>query len=355
MGKNSDNARDFFRRLKSDPIAPIYYLHGAESFLLDRAIEAIVKAVAPTGLNDFNFNTFHARGTTGDQIRSAAEMLPMFVPKRVVIVRDLQEIALSELEALDGYFQNPNPTTCLILHARTAEKSLNGNAGIVRKMRKAAVVGEFKAFYENEAGSFIAKQAALRKLRLPHDVQSYLLEAVGTDLAHLDGALEKIDLYVGAPKDNAEKIRHVELADAQAVIAQTRIHTVFNLTDALGNRDYQQALKILEAMLIAGDAPLMITAMVTRHFRILAKLGDPSLRSIPSREIASAVGVAPFFLRDYQRHAQKFSQTELENVLTTMLEVDIALKSSGLSDRTILDGLLYQICYREPSRTRAAR
>lgn len=353
MGKNSDNARDFFKSLKSDPIAPIYYLHGAESYLLDRAIQAILTAVAPAGLNDFNINTFHARGTTGDQIRSAAEMLPMFVPKRVVIVRDLQEIALSELEALDTYFENPNPTTCLILHARTAEKTLNGNAGIVRKMRKAAVIGEFKAFYENEAGAFIAKQAAARKLRLPNDVQTFLLEAVGTDLAHLDGALEKLDLYVGASPDG--QIRQVELADAQAVIAQTRVHTVFNLTDALGSRDYEQALKILDAMLIAGDAPLMITAMVTRHFRVLAKLGDPSLRSIPARDIATAVGVAPFFLRDYQRHAQKFSTAELENVLTAMLEVDIALKSSGLSDRTILDGLLYKICYREPSRTRAAR
>src|SRR5690554_3353856 len=189
MGKNSDSARDFFKSLKSDPIAPIYYVHGAESYLLDRAVEAILKAAAPDGLNDFNNNTFHAKGTTGDQIRSAAEMLPMFVPRRVVIVRDLQEIALSELEALDTYFTDPNPTTCLILHARTAEKSLNGNAGIVRKMRKAAVIGEFKAFYENEAGSFIAKQAAGRKLRLPNDVQTFLLEAVGTDLAHLDGAL----------------------------------------------------------------------------------------------------------------------------------------------------------------------
>lgn len=353
MSKNSDSARDFFKSLKSDPVAPIYYVHGAESYLLDRAVQAIIAAAAPDELNDFNMNTFHARGTTGDQIRSAAEMLPMFVPKRVVVVRDLQEIALSELEALDTYFENPNPTTCLILHARTSEKSLNGNAGIVRKMRKAAVIAEFKAFYENEAGGFIAKQAGLRKLRLSNAVQTYLLEAVGTDLAQLDGALEKIDLYVGPSPDG--QARNVELADAEAVIAQTRVHTVFNLTDALGNRDYEQALKILDAMLVAGDAPLMITAMITRHFRVLAKLGDPSLRSIPSREVASAVGVAPFFLRDYQRHAQKFSPAELESVLSAMLEVDIALKSSGLSDRTILDGLLFKICFREPSQARSAR
>ncbi|MBA2663499.1 MAG: DNA polymerase III subunit delta [Bradymonadaceae bacterium] len=353
MGKNSDSARDFFKSIKSAPIAPIYYLHGAETYLLDKAVAAIIEAVAPGGLNEFNFNTFHAKSATGDQIRSAVEMLPMFVPKRVVVVRDLQEIVLSELDALDDYFDNPSPSTCLILHARTAEKSLNGNSGIVRKLKRASQVFEFKAFYESEVGAFIAKQAAGRKMRLSSGAQAYLVEAVGTDLAQLDVALEKVDLYIGAAREG--QARSVELEDVEAIIAQTRVRSVFDLTDALGNRSYEQALKILEAMLVAGDAPLMITAMVARHFRVLSKLGDPTLRSAPSKEIASAVGVAPFFLRDYQRHAQKFSPAEIDGVLSVMLEVDIALKSSKLSGRTILDGLLYKICFREGSARGAAR
>lgn len=343
MSKQAKKARAFLRNLKSGDPAPIYYIYGEETYLLDKALSAITKAACPEGTNDFNYDLFQGRDITAGAILSAANMLPMMAERRLVVVRDLQEVSIKEvLEPLKDYFADPSPTTCLVFHARTIKKKIDGRLGVVRKLKKAAESCEFKSLYENELGPFIQGQAKRRGLRVGREVSAYLVDAVGTELAALDQAFLKIDLYMGAAEDGAP--RRVSVDDAQAVVARTRNRSVFDLTDALGEQDFQFAIEILERMLLDGEAPLLISHMIARHFRIVAKLQDPSLRNAGRRDAAGAVRVSPFFVKDYRRHARTFSTEQVALILQRLLEVDIALKSSPLDDRVILERLLTDIC-----------
>lgn len=340
--KASDLARQFFTSIaKTDQIATIYYLYGDESYLLDRAVEALLKAAAPEGLNDFNYNAFYGKDVQLEQLCSAVETLPFMCKRRVVLVRDSQEMDLKQLEGLADYFDNPSPSTCLILHAMTAQRSLDGRSSIVKKLKKAAQCFEFNTFQEGEVDQFIQKQASQRSLRMSEEATAYLIEAVGTSLSELDKALDKLDLFLG-PSD---KPRTVEAATVNEIVAQTKINTVFELTDALGDKKTEEALNILDKMMLNGEAAIMINQMIARHFRILLKLKDPSVRNAGQNERAKAAGVPSFFLRNYQRHADKFSTPQLHQILTELLATDMALKSSKLSDKTILESLLLKIVH----------
>lgn len=344
MSKQADRARQFFRDLNSGDPAPIYYIYGEETYLLDKALDDITDVACPEGTNDFNYDVFQGRDIDGGAILSAAQMLPMMASRRLVIVRDLQEVKPTVLEPLEDYFADPSPTTCLVFHARTTNKSIDGRISIVRKLKEAAEVCEFNTLYENELGPFLNRQAKERNLRLRRDASAYLIDAVGTEMAALDQALQKIDLYIGATDDDGP--RQVTVEDAQAVVARTRNRSVFDLTDALGERDYQTANEVLERMLLDGESPLVISHMIARHFRIVARLQAPKLRGASRKKAASAVRVNPYFVGDYQRHARTFSPAEVRAILRRMLDVDIALKSSSLSDRVILERLLTDICFR---------
>ncbi len=336
----SDIARTFFQTVsRAKTPEPIYYVHGQESYLLDRAVEALLKLAAPDGLNDFNYDAFHAKELSGDQLRSTVETLPFMSSRRVVVVRDLQEMDLKQLQVMDDYFTNPAPTTCLILHAMTAQKSPDGRSSIIKKLKKAATVGEFATFKERDAEKFVAKQAHDRNMRLSDGATAYLMQAVGNGLADLDIALTKIDLYLG----KSDTLRQVALDDVTPVIAETRSHTVFELTDALGAKNLEEALHIFDRMLMSGEAPIMINQMIARHFRILARLHDPSIRNAGRNEKAKAAGVAPFFLSNYQRDASRFSPKRIERILEHLVDVDHSLKSSRLDDRVHLERLIMQI------------
>jgi DNA polymerase-3 subunit delta len=351
MGKKLNRSRNFFRDLKKrESPAPVYYLHGEETYMLDEAVDAVLGFAAPDGLNDFNYDSFQGRDATGEAIVSACEMLPMMVDRRIVLVRDAQDMPMSELEELSDYLDDPAETTCLIVHANTTQTSLDGRKSIVRKLKKAGESCKFAALYENEVGEILNKHARKRDLRLTPAATAYLIEAVGTDLTSLNSALDKIDLFVGS-EDQSPRL--VEDDTVREVVADTKVRTVFDLTDALGDQKFEEALRVLDSMLLNGEPPLRILAMVARHFRIVARLHDPEVRNLNRNDKASAVGVVPFFLKDYQRHARKFSLEDLTVIRQKLLEVDQALKSAGLDDRTLMESLLYDICQR--SETRRAR
>lgn len=335
----SEMARSFFASLKQGELKPVYYLFGEESYLLDQAVRALIKAAAPDGLNAFNSDQFSGKETSGAAVRAACETLPFMVKRRVVIVRDMQELDLKQLADLEDYFEDPSPSTCLILHAMTAQKAPDGRSGAMRKLKKVAESWEFKPFYAEDVEQFVMKQAHQRKMRLTQAGAAYLMEAVGSDLASLDQALDKLDLYLGAAPDG----RDADVEQVQQVVAITRVQTIFELTDSIGDRKIGPALDALHAMMVAGEPAIKINQMIARHFRILAKLHDPAVARMDKGQQASACGVAPFFLKDYARHSQKFSGGEIERILARLIELDIQLKSSKLDDRLLLESMMIDL------------
>ncbi len=347
MGKRLDKARSFIREIKqTDEPAPMYFVYGEEPYMLDQAVEAIVETAAPEGTNDFNFDKFRGNDATAEAIRESAEMLPMMVDRRIVLVRDLQEMPTSEIEQLEEYFESPAETTCLILHAhRDKPGDLDLRKGVFRTLKQNAETCEFEALYDNDAESVVRKHAKRRGLELDSEARAYMVDAVGTDIASLAEALDKVDLYLGESDGDAP--RRVDVEVLQEVIAETRVRSVFDLTDALGACEYEEAIAILDKMLLAGEPPLRILHMIARHFRIVAKLHDPSIRQLDNYDQASELQVPHFFVDDYRRDARRFSPDDLAEIRSRILEVDRRLKSSGLSDRTVLEDLLYTICFRE--------
>lgn len=342
MAKKKQDRREIFSDLKKGELAPIYYLHGEDGFMLETAVTAVVDAALPQGANDFNFQKFRGNDAAADAIRSAAETLPFMTPRRVVLVQDIQRMPAGDLDSLREYFDDPSPTTVLILVAQTSDKKLDGRTAAVKAMKKAAQEYEFKELRDYEVAPIVERNAKANfNLALDRAAVGYLVEAIGTDLASLMSALQKIDIYLG-PETRRATLEHV-----QTIVSDTRVKSVFDLTDAVGSRNLGDAFKILNRMLVAGESAIGITAMFARHFRIAGKLHDPNVSRLDKNKKAQAIGVSSFFLKDYEADARRFSRKEVEAIRRRLVETDFALKSSRLSDRVIMEALLLDICTRD--------
>ncbi|MFB6375372.1 MAG: DNA polymerase III subunit delta, partial [Bradymonadaceae bacterium] len=206
----------------------------------------------------------------------------------------------------------------MILHAyRDGPNDLDMRKGVFRTLKKAAESFEFESLYDGDAEDVVRKHAQKRGLSLTSGARAYLVDAVGTDIASLSEALDKIDLYLG--ESDEEGPRRVETDNIQEVIAETRVRSIFDLTDALGDCEYEKAITILDRMLLAGEPPLRILHMIARHFRLVTKLHDPSVRSLDKGGKAGELNVPYFFVDDYQRHARTFSTSDLADIRSHIL------------------------------------
>lgn len=341
MGKASDEARSFFVELKkSKEPAPFYLLFGEETFLLRTAVEEVTRLALPRGATDFNYDVFYGKDADPNRIVSACETLVMFGGRRLVVVKEIQRMNAAGLEALSKYLGNPSPVTTLLCVGQTQDKALSKQTGFYRKAKKAGVVQEFVALREWEVSTFLRKQAKQRGLVLAEVAEQALIQAVGSDLASLDGALEKVDLYLGP----GEKVREVHEDALRAVVAMTRSLEVFEFTDALAGRELARSLQLLEEMLEQGQNGIGINRMVSRQMRQIWQVKAAQARGLGKNDIVRVVGISPYFVDRLQGYARRFSERQLQLALHKTLETDRRLKSSRLKERVLLEEMVVAIC-----------
>ena len=85
---------------------------------------------------------------------------------------------------------------------------------------------------------------------------------VGSNLQEVVGELEKLFTYLG-------ERNLVDVADVAAIVADSRVDSIFELTNALGGGDAGEALRLLGRLLGDGQAPLLVLNLMVRHFRQL--------------------------------------------------------------------------------------
>lgn len=165
----------------------------------------------------------------------------------------------------------------------------------------------------------------------------FLIYLAGSNLQELVSQLEKIALYVGA--------RHsITLADVREVVSDTKVDSVFDLANALGERKLGTALRKLHTILRDGEAPLMVLAMLTRHFRQLWTVRELLDSRTPPAEIGRLTGINPFFLKGIVDQAKNYRRPELYRIFERFFEVDLALKSGGGRPAGLMERLLLEIC-----------
>src|SRR4051812_9711490 len=120
-------------------LAPVYCLHGAERFLVDRALAAVRAAGLGGGVAGLNHHVFELKESGIAVAVTAAQTLPMFAKRRLVVGRGVDQLKSEELEPLLPYLADPNPATCLVL---TADK-IDGRLKPFQVMRKAGYLHEF--------------------------------------------------------------------------------------------------------------------------------------------------------------------------------------------------------------------
>jgi DNA polymerase-3 subunit delta len=321
---------------------PVYCLHGAERFLVDRCLQAIRAAVlGPTGGPNLNLDAFELRESGLGPMVTAAQTLPMFAKRRLVVGRGIDQLKSEELEPLLPYLGDPNPSTCLVL---TGDK-IDGRLRPFGIMRKAGYLHEFPRLRDRELPAWLAREASARKIPLEPGAAQALAEAAGSDLGRLSQALEQLALYAG----QGAKVKR---ADVEELIAETRERGVFELTKTIGEGKVADALALLGNMLANREPPLRIQFMLVRQLRQIWRAKELDAGGAPRQEIAAAVGIAPFFLDDVLVPARRMSEGALERSFRRLYQSDRALKSSRIDPDLAITRLVRRLAEDATSRSR---
>lgn len=181
--------------------------------------------------------------------------------------------------------------------------------------------------------NWIVKRAKSNHVKINPDAVTLLANYIGSQLRMLASELDKLSTYVGP--EGTITVKEVRLLSAQVQEAR-----IFDLTDALAQRNRKLALNILHDLLADGEPPIKLISTITSQVRSLLLVKELAQKGMRSAQIASTISMAPFIVDKAMRQVGNFSSAQLEGAYRQLLSTDAALKRSRMSPEMALDLLV---------------
>ena len=320
-------------QLKKETVAPLYAVIGEEDLLRDAALTLIKQAVLGTDGNDFNNDIFYGDESEGAALVACAAEVPVFAPRRLVMVKAAERLPSKQAEALLPYLKAPNDSTTMVF----AAAKLDGRLKFTQMLTQTSTVVDCSPLKDAQLIPWLKQEADRLGIRLEEEALHLLREASGGSLYAVRHEMEKLASYVSAG-------RAVTGDDVAALRGSQPGASVFDLAAAIGGRRRGAALAILARNLEAGEAPLRILGSLAWQYRRIWKVKDVFTQAGREGEAARQLRMDPSQVRPF---LGQFSEPHLRNALARFLVTDGRLKGgSGGRPDMLLDRLVLELCDR---------
>ncbi|MBM4309151.1 MAG: DNA polymerase III subunit delta [Deltaproteobacteria bacterium] len=332
----------------NSPTSNICFLYGPEEYLIEEEVRRLLDQTLSHKERGLNLHLFNGEEHSGQEIVQTAQTLPMFSQYRFVLIRRAEQFDDENVEALLLYIRNPSPSTCLVMCAQT----IGPWKTYKKEMEKVGKVIEYPRFKGRGLVSWVKKRMEEKGRAISEEGANYLIEVMGDHLQDLDNGLEKAFLSVGDRKK-------VELSDVEGIISETKVSTVFDLTDAIGQQNLEKALSILEKTLELKTIPFkkeeptpkrkddpvpLLVGMMSRHYWNIWRAKELASKRKNLEEMAGELRMPVWNVKKFIEQGRSFSVTSLEEGIRKCHETDLAIKTGRGPKNLLMEKLVIDLC-----------
>jgi DNA polymerase III subunit delta len=246
-----NNLRDLKLGLEKG-LSSVYLIVSTDEFDRKKVAESILEKASKEVLY------FDAENMTPPKLTGELEGMSLFSKQKCIVVREGEKLRKDMLKLFEAYFDNVNPDICLIIIASKVNRATN----FYKKAAKVGVVVDFadvKAWEkENLVMQWIMETVIAQSKNIRPEACQYLVKGLGCDKTLLYHELQKIFCYVG------EK-HAIELNDVRSISSALPLENIWQLKEALWQRDAARALRIGRSM--QDEVLLVLLAQLRTQFQ----------------------------------------------------------------------------------------
>ena len=339
MAKKEAFGPDGLTQLKNDlkqkTPGRFYILFGEEDYLRRYYLERIRKLILSDGLAaDFNYHRLTAENYAFKHFYDAIETLPMMAERSLVLLEDVDLFAEEEQEQLMAALSDLPEHCCLVLDY-TDFKPDKRKQKLWKLLQEKAVMVEFSYQSERDLRPWICRHFHEQGKSISPELCGYLLSLCGLSMTRLHGEIGKVCAYSGSEQ--------IVRSDIDAVVEPTLDAVVFQITDALGQQDYNLALGKLHTLLKMQEDPIPIVAAIGAQMRRLYVSKVLQSQGKSAQELATVCGIAPYAAGKTMTQARRFSENFCRKAVELCAQTDYQIKTSYDSGETLAQMLILQL------------
>lgn len=306
--------------IKSRRFQRVYLLTGEETYLRNQYRKRLRDALLDPE-DTMNASVFEGKGILPGQVIDLAETMPFFAERRVIELQDSGFVKNACPELAD-YIPNIPETTCLIL----TESEVDKRGRVYKAVKKSGRVVEFKRQNERTLERWVLGTLKKEGKNIREETMQAFLQRTGADMERIDRELEKLLCYT---MDREV----VTLEDVEAVCSEQTENRIFDMIQAVTDRDQNRALNLYADLLAMKEPPMRILALITKQFNRLLLLKALSGQGTEKQRMAEAAGVPPFALGKYLAQCRRYTEEQLRQAVEDCVEADERVKTGRMGDQ----------------------
>ena len=320
---------------KKQKYKPLYWLEGEEEYFIDKVMEYAETQILNESETAFNLTVFYGKDAEWPNIINACRRYPMFAERQVVLLKEAQQ--MRDIERLEAYIENPLASTIFVVSYK--EKKVDGRTRLAKLLKEKGVVLTTKKLYDNQLPEWTDELIQSKGHTISSKALMLLVDHIGNDLSRIENEVDKILINLSDRKNITED-------DVEKYVGVSKDFNVFELQAALATKNLPRAIQIIqyfEANPKAAPIQLILPSLYTFFSKVFMIHG---LNSRDEKTIASALGINPFFIKDYIKAASIYAYPDVEKLILLLSDYNlksIGINNSGTADASLLKEMVVKM------------
>lgn len=327
---------EIMSKLKRKEYEPVYFLFGEEPLYIDKISKYIEDNVIDEANKDFNQAVFYAKDVSIEDVISSAKEYPFGTEKKVVIVKEAQ--SWNKFEAFHHYVANPMPSTILVICYKYGKLKATES----KPFEKNTVYFESAKVPLYNLSKWVDTCAVEYGFKISSTCADLIAEHIGNDLSRIDNEFRKFQIILPANSEITPEI-------IEKNIGISKQYNIFELQDALSNRNSQTAYKIVMAFCQNVKANPIIVTISSLYYYYHGML---AYHLAPNKDLADMKEAFGYNKSDKQlsrmaRIAMNQSQASLIKNIAVLREFDARCKGIDniASEEELYKELIYKLMH----------
>jgi DNA polymerase III subunit delta len=319
---------------KKQVFKPVYWLEGEEEYYIDKLVDYAEHSILSESEASFNLTIFYGRDAAWADVINACRRYPMFAERQVVLLKEAQH--MRDVEKLEPYIENPLDSTVFVVSYK--DKKVDGRSKLAKLLKQKAVLVSTKKIYDNQLPEWTQELIRSKDLSISPKGLALLVDHIGNDLVRIENEVEKISINLGKRKTITEE-------DIEEFVGVSKDFNVFELQSALAKKDLAKSIRIVqyfESNPKAAPIQLILPSLYSFFSKVFMVFGAGQ----DEKAVAAAIGVNPFFAKDYLQAAKVYDYQGVERVLLLLHQYNlksIGVNSAGTEDGSLLKEMIVKI------------
>lgn len=304
---------------------PVYFIIGDDRFLVLKAQDIITHKFISNAV-ELNLQLFSGDEYKMQSIIENAQTFPFCSDYRVLLIRSSPDkISANDQKIFDEYLSQPSKHTIMIF-------VFDEKTDFYQKNFSKVEVIDCSKLSKQILTKYVASFLAQNKKRITMEAVDLLLEFCDNDLVKIENECSKLSFAIEDEIINKEHILNF--------VPKSLDYQIFELSNAIGDRDISQALSILQHLLNKKVSSQYILGVIISHIR---RMFYSSVSSDTDYNISKMLGIKEYAVTMTRKSSKNFKKSHLKRALELCLDYDYAIKAGKIDEEVALYTLILEI------------